>query len=234
MLARQILDDVRRELLEYSAPSFWSDAELVRHLNRAQMDFANRTRMLEDSAQMTFIQGRTDYVLPSNYLSLRLLMHNIPDGNGTANWMRIYPSNLEKIAQENPQFLDTSTNNQDRPRKYYIWNNTLYVTPAPDAASASTAVIFYKAKPITILDPDTDSISIDDSLSDGLTSFVLWKAWAKEGEQDKAEASQKNYYEYVMEGRRWLKKKSGDQKFRIDIESPISFTGDRPGFSPFR
>jgi hypothetical protein len=234
MLAQQILDDVRRELLEYSAPSFWSDAELIRHLNRGQMDFVNRTRMLEDFAQIQLQQGRIDYVLPSNYLSVRLFVHNVPDSNGTANWMRIYPSNLEKIVQENPQFLDVSTTSQDRPSKYYIWNNTLYITPAPDAQSATTAYLFYKAKPMPIVTPSVDNISIDESLADGLTAFVLWKAWTKEGEADKAAENKQTYLEYVGEGRRWLKKKSGDQRFRLDIDSPISFTGDRPGFSPFR
>jgi hypothetical protein len=234
MLARQILDDARRELLEYGAQNFWSDSELLRYLNRGEMDFANRTRMLEDTATIDLVQGRRDYRLPANYFSVRLFLHNCPDESGKPNWKRIYPSNLEKTAQESPNFLDESAESQDRPRKYYIWQDTLYITPAPNAQSATTAYLFYKAKPIPVVNPDVDNISIDESLAEALTAYVLWKAWKKEGEDSKSEENKKIFYEYVGEGRRWLKKKSGDQRYSIDIDSPISFTGDRPGFSPFR
>jgi hypothetical protein len=108
------------------------------------------------------------------------------------------------------------------------------LVPSPDAQSANTAYLFYKAKPIVVTNPDEQSISIDDSLSEALIAYVLWKAWTKENEQDRAEYNRKLYYECIGEGRRWLKKKSGDARNKIDIDSPISFTGDMPGFSPFR
>jgi len=231
MLAQQILDDVRRELLEFGAQNFWSDAELLRHLNRAELDFINRTRLLEDSAQITLIQGRTDYPLPANWVSARLVMHNIPDVDGNPQWHRIYPSNLEKVAQENPSFLDNSDRSQGRPQKYYIWGNVLNLVPAPNADSASQLMLFYKSKPLAITNPATESIHIDDTLSEAITAYILWKAWAKEKESDLAEAQKQTYFEYVAEGRRWLKKKSGDQRYRIDLDSPISFQGDT-GYSP--
>jgi hypothetical protein len=231
MLARQILNDVRRELLEFGAQNFWSDAELLRHLNRAELDFVNRTRLLEDTAYLTLTQGRSDYELPANWISARLIMHNKPDSLGKPNWHRIYPSNLEKVAQESPNFLDGGVERQGSPRKYYIWGNTLNIIPAPDAESASQIVLYFKSKPVAITDPDTESIHIDDTLSEALTAYVLWKAWAKEKESDLADAQKQTYFEYVAEGRRWLKKKSGDQRFRIDLDSPISFDNDT-GFSP--
>jgi hypothetical protein len=231
MLASQIITDVRRELLELGAQNFWSDTELLRHLNRAELDFVNRTRILEDSAQLNLIQGRSDYPLPANWVSARLVMHNIPGDNNVPQWRRIYPSNLEKMAQEHPNFLDNSINSQGRPQKYYIWGNVLNIIPAPNADSATTMMLFYKSKPIAITDPDSQHIHIDDTLSEALTAYVLWKAWAKEKETDLADAQKQTYFEYVAEGRRWLKKKSGDQRFRIDIDSPISFEGDN-GFSP--
>jgi len=232
MLARQILNDVRRELLEFGGQNFWSDTELLRHLNRAELDFVNRTRLLEDSAQISLIQGRTDYPLPANWMSTRLVMHNLPDPTGNPQWTRIYPSNLEKIAQEHPNFLNSSTTAQGRPSRYYIWGNILNVVPAPDVTSSSTMMLFYKSKPIAIVDPDNQHVHIDDTLTEGLTAYILWKAWAKEKEMDLAESQKQTYFEYVAEGRRWLKKKSGDQRYSIDLDSPIALHGDS-GFSSF-
>lgn len=230
MLARQILNDVRRELLEFGAQNFWSDDELLRHLNRAELDYVNRTRLLEDSAQVTIIQGRSDYPLPANWVSARLVMLNVPDQDGRARWRRIYPSNLEKVAQENPSFMDNSAGGQHVPCKYYIWGNILNLVPAPNA-QATDLMLFYKSKPLPLTDPDTQYIHIDDTLSEALTAYVLWKAWAKEKETDLAEAQKQTYFEYVAEGRRWLKKKSGDQRYRIDLDSPESFNRDT-GYSP--
>lgn len=225
MLARQIIDDVRRELLEFGAQNFWSDAELLRHLNRGELDYVNRTRLLEDSAQLDLVPGRSDYPLPSNWISARLVLVNIPDNEGKAHWYRVYPSNLEKVAQESVYFLDNTEHRQGRPSKYYIWGQTLNLVPCPNQ-EPGTLMLFYKSKPLAITNIDQQHIHIDDTLAEALTAYVLWKAWSKEKELDFAEAQKQTYFEYVAEGRRWLKKKSGDQRFRIDMDTPISFRGD--------
>lgn len=223
MLASTIISDARRELLEYSAQLFWSDAELLRLLNRAETDYVNRTRILEDKAMMTLMQGRSDYPLPSNWISARLVMMKKVDSTGKAHWTRIYPTNLEKVAQEHPDFIDETTDHQGQPQVYHIWANNIIFTPTPDALSECEVYLFYKSKPITIVNPSTDSINIDDTLAEGLTAYVLWKAWSKEKETDLAEEQKRIYFDYVGEGRRWLKKKSGDQRYKIDIDSPSPF-----------
>jgi len=228
MLARQILNDVRRELLEFGAQNFWSDAELLRHLNRAESDFVNRTRLLEDSAQLSLVEGRPDYPLPSNWLSARLVMLQRLDESGKKIWTRVHSSNLEKTAQESTRFLDTSEEDRGVPRSYYIWGNTLNLVPAPNDIAAGNLYLFYKSKPLALTNPDTDHIHLDDTLAEGLTAFVLWKAWAKEKETDLAEVQKQTYLEYVAEGRRWVKKKNESNRF--DIISGASFSSTTSGW----
>lgn len=223
MLAQQIITDVRKELLEYGAQNFWSDAELLRYLNRGQSDFVNRTRLLEDSASVTLTQGRQDYPLPGNWLSARLVMLQIPNADGTNRWSRVSAYNLEKIAQENGSFLDNSIDNQGTPYKYYIWGTTLNLVPAPSAENVGTLYLFYKSKPITLLSAN-QNLEIDDSLSEAMNAYVLWKAWSKEKEQDLADTQKQTYLEYVAEGRRWAKKKN--ELNRFDISSSSSFTSN--------
>jgi len=223
MLASQIISDARRELLEYSAQLFWSDAELLRLLNRAEVDYVNRTRILEDRAVMTLEQGRSDYPLPSNWISARLVMMKKVDTDGKTSWCRIYPSNLEKVAQEHPDFIDETVDHQGQPAIYHIWANDIIFTPTPDELSENDVYLFYKAKPIPIINPATDSINVDEALAEGITAYILWKAWAKEKEMDLAEEQKRIYIDYVGEGRRWVKKKSGDQRYKIDLDSPTPF-----------
>lgn len=223
MLASQILQDVRRELVETSA-QYWSDAELLRHLNRGELDFVNKTRILEDTAQLSLVEGRLDYSLPANWVSARLVLHKIENSDGTFTWSRLYPSNLEKIAQQSANFLNTESVNRGRPIKYWIWNRSLWLDKAPNSDHDTTLYLFYKSKP-SALTSSSQSINIDDSLSEALIAYILWKAWTKENELEKASAQQLIYDRYVAEGRRWVKKQSGDQRYRIDLDSPVPFEG---------
>jgi hypothetical protein len=224
MQAQTLITDVRRELVEISA-SYWTDAELLRHINRAENDFVNKTRILEDTASLSLTQGRLDYPLPSNWLSAKAVFFKIVDATtGDFRWKRLYPSNLEKTAQQSPNFMNTETTNQGTPSRYWIWGRSLWLDRAPDAENATTLLLFFKSKPIP-LTYVTDSINLDDSLSEAITAYILWKAWVKEQEFDRADAQQLTYDRYVAEGRRWVKKQSGDQRNRIDIDSPLPFDG---------
>lgn len=224
MQAQTILTDVRRELVE-TAAQYWTDAELLRHLNRGELDFVNKTRILEDSAQLALTQGRLDYPLPSNWLSARAVFFKIVNPDNTFRWKRIYPSNLEKTAQQNSNFINTEVANQGTPQRYWIWGRSLWLDKAPDAASATYLLLFYKAKPIP-LTTTTQEINLDDSLSEALFEYIMWKTLRKEQEFDTANEHQLVYAQYVAEGRKWVKKQSGDQRNRIDIDTPVPFDGD--------
>jgi len=232
MLVSEIITDARKELLEYGTQLFWSDDELLRYYNRGELDFVNRTRLLEDTAYLSLTQGISRYPLPSNWLSSRAILHKSEDSSRNVSWRRIWPRNLEKVVQERSNFLDTSTNAQGRPIVYFIWNKEIYILPAPDTESATQLILFYKSKPLPITAPSTESVRIDNSLSEGLTAYILWKAWTKEKEMDLAEEQKQIYFNYVGEGRRWSKKQLGDGRYQIDIESPESFGGDCNPYSP--
>jgi len=231
MQAQTLITDVRRELVEISA-SYWTDAELLRHINRAELDFTNKTRILEDTAQLSLVQGRLDYPLPQNWLSAKAVFFKIVDPiSGEFRWKRLYPTNLEKNSQQRPNFLHTGTDNQGVPNRYWVWGRSLWLDRSPDADNATTLLLFFKSKPIP-LTLVTESINLDDSLSEAITAYILWKAWAKEQEFDRADAQQLTYDRYVAEGRRWVKKQSGDQRYRIDIDTPLPFDGGSSESNP--
>jgi hypothetical protein len=230
MQASQIITDVRRELLETSA-AYWSDAELLRHINRAESDYANRTRILEDAAQLSLVQGRLDYPLPSNWLSAKLVLLKLVQTDGTFRWKRLYPSNIEKVAQRRPNFLNTTVDNQGEPEKYWIWAKNLWLDKAPDADRATQLHLFFKSKPIPLASA-SDSINLDDSLAEAITAYVLEHAWRKEQEYDRADDQRTTYDRYIAEGRKWVKRQSGDQRYRIDIDSPLSLDGSLSPFGP--
>lgn len=230
MLASQVISDVRKELLELS-PEYWSDSELLRYINRAQMDFANKTRILEDDANLSLVQGQSDYSLPANWTSARLVLIKIINDDGTFQWKRLYPINLEKAAQQQPNFLNTSDKNQGRPTRYWIWNRRLWLNKAPDAGFATELHLFFKSKALLVSNA-SETLAFDDELCEAITAYVLWKAWAKEQEFERADDQKTMYFQYVAEGRKWVKRQSGDMRNRLDIDSPQSLDGNFFPFGP--
>lgn len=231
MLVSDILTDVRNELKE-TAPAFWSDEELIRWINRAVQDYSDRTRILQDKAFLSLEEGRSAYPLPSNWISARLVMHKqVVDG--VANYRRVYPTNIEKETQENPQFMDTTSDRLDRPARYFIWDNEINVIPAPNAdnISDSDLILWYVATPVTLTNTN-QTIPIPDSLCDGIVAYVLWKAWKKEEEGELAEEQKQTYFDYVRQGLRFVKRRVGDERKMIDIESNVGFRQQVNPFDP--
>jgi len=221
MMAQEIINDVRRELVE-TIGAFWSDSELLALLNRGEKDFVNKTRILEGKATMQTQIGIMNYPLPSNWLSAKGVTYNALS-DGQTNIRRLRPTNLEKMLQENPNFRDVTDSSKFRtPFQYFVWGRELWLSSAPDIVT--TVELWFKSKPIPLATASAE-INIDDSLSDALHQFMLWKAWSKEKEFDLAQAAEAEYIRYVGEGRRFVKKQSGDQAYSLDIESGMPITG---------
>lgn len=225
MQAQELIDRVRQELVE-TVGSFWSDAELLTLLNKGERDFVNRTRILEDRATLDLVAGQSRYPLPANWLSARAVFYNDKQGIATNpdRWRRLRPSNLEKRAQENQNFLSQNTEARGVPHTYWIWGREIIVEPVPQFSGTADIVLFFKSKPIPIT-LATQQLNVDDSLSDGLEAYVLWKAWKKEKEPDLADEAREEYLGFVRQGLRYVKKQSGDQRFRLDIESAEPLAG---------
>lgn len=224
MQAQELITRVRQELVE-TVGSFWGDPELLNLLTKGERDFVNRTRILEDRATLDLVAGQSRYPLPSNWLSARAVFMNTKElTTDPDRWKRLRPSNLEKRAQENPNFLSTAVEARGTPHTYWIWGRELIVEPAPLNSGTANLVLFFKSKPIP-LTVATQQINVDDSLSDGLESYMLWKAWKKEKEPDLADEAREEYQGFVRQGLRFVKKQSGDQRNRIDIESATPLSG---------
>lgn len=221
MLASEIISRVRQELVE-TIGAFWTDAQLLDLLNKGERAYQNEIRLLDDTATLTTTIGQANYPLPANWVSARAVFYDdTQDGGVTHGWKRINPSNLEKISQERPDFLDDATDKRGTPSRYWIWGREIRLHPTPD--KATNLFLFYKSKAVTLTSV-AQSINTDDSLADAIEEYMLWKAWKKEKEFDLAAQSRAEYEAWIGKGRRWVKKQAGDQKLRIDLESSYPFT----------
>ena len=222
VLVSDLVLDVRSALLEPVA-GFWSDAELLRWFNRAQEHFVGQTLVLEGVSYATVTAGQMDYPLPSTWLNARLILFNDQNSDGTANWKRLEPTNLEKIAQQNPNFLATDVASRGTPSEYWIWDKSIYIRACPDTTRSGALAMFFRRKPAT-LTSTASSIEIDDSLAGALTSFVLMKAWEKEKNTEAASKAELDYNDFIRKGHVWHKRKAADELHRFDVKTPYLYS----------
>lgn len=226
-----IVTDLRSEFLEPS-PTFLSQPRMLYLINLAQNKYVARTRVLQSFAYTSTIQGQADYPMPADWLGSEKVFYNATTDGVTPNWRPLNPTNLEKLGQENPNFLSNATQNQGTPNQCYVIGSTLYLYPRPATNGTNDIFLFYEAKPIQLISLD-DSLSIDDSLYDGVRAYVLSKMWRQDNEDSKADREMANFDKEIGEGRKWKNKRILDGKWKMDIQSFVPFSYNGSGNSVY-
>jgi hypothetical protein len=220
MTGQDIVNAVRAEVIEPN-PAFFTTPTLITWINNGQKNFVRKTRCLQNSAMISTVVGQTSYPLPSDWLGTEKVFFNYPV-NGVPSWVPLNPYGIEKIAQEFPNFLSTDPSMLGKPSIYYIFAGTLNIFPAPQVAGTNCLFLFYESKP-TVITSLSDPLSIDETLSDGLEAYVLWKLWKMDQEDQLASEQLQRYQDEIGEGRKWKKKRLLDGKWKVDIESFLPF-----------
>lgn len=220
MTGQDIVNAVRAEVVEPS-PAFFTTPTLLMWINNAQRNYVRRTRCLQNFATTSTVQGQADYPMPADWLASEKIFWNYPV-NGIDAWVPLKPTSVEKMAQENPNFLSSDPTMQGRPQLYYIVNQTLYIYPRPLTSGTNDIFMFYESKPLPLATL-SDSISIDDSLADGIEAYVLWKMYKQDKEPQDADEQKQRFKDEIGQGLKWKKQRVLDGKWKIDIESFMPF-----------
>jgi hypothetical protein len=217
-----IVNDCRAEITEPS-PTFFSQDRMLYLIDLAQKEYVRKTRVLQSFAFTSSIQGQADYPMPTDWLGSEKVFYNMTTDGSTPNWQPLDATNLEKLGQENPNFLSTASNMQGTPKYYYVIGSTLYIYPRPALAVQNGIYMFYESKAPTMASL-ADTLSIDDSLYPGVRAYVLSKLWKQDNEKENAKEEMDNFKEELGFGRKWRNKRILDGKWKLDIQSHIGYT----------
>lgn len=227
MTGTELVANLRAQVIEPN-PAFFTSTALLNLLNAGQKNYVRRTRVLQNFATTSSVQGQADYPMPADWLGSEKVFYNNVQ-NGVASWIPLIPTSLEKMSQESPNFLSGDSTMQGIPQKYYIVNQTLFVYPRPMSSGSNDIFMFYESKPVVLENLD-EELSIDDSLTEGLEAYMLWRMYKMDQETELAKEEEARYKDEIGEGRKWKKKRVLDGKWKIDIQSflPFSYSSASP------
>jgi hypothetical protein len=205
-------------------------------INLAQREYVRLTRVLQSFAYTSTIQGQADYPMPADWLGSEKVFYNSAASGSAPNWRPLQATNLEKLGQENPNFLSTDSSMQGSPSKFYIIGSTLYLFPKPQASGSNDLFMFYEST-APALSVITDALAVDDSLYPGVRAYVLAKLWKQDNELERAAEEMENFKAEIGNGRKWKNKRILDGKWQMDIQSHIPYSygsnfGSGAGINP--
>ncbi len=218
---QQVADFVRGQLLEPVA-GFFTDAELLGAVNDAEADFFGWVHGRETILESSTEDGKQVYELPGGVVSIKMVFVNKPDADGNDDWKRLDATTLEKLTQEHPNWLSDSEELRDTPSRFMLYEDSLYLHPVPDEDGLELKV-FHFAVPDP-LESLADPLNVDDSLVDGIKAYVLWKAWEKDKEPERAAIEAATYKVYLGKGRRFYNRRMGGLRRRLDADSSHGFS----------
>ena len=144
-----------------------SSASFLRHLNHAQREAAQRSKLIwdQDSLRFPLISGVQSYAVDKSILQLEKA------------WFLGHP--LKKITRsEYDQQASRPSPPSGAPTQFFIHNRTLYLDKLPTAAEDGTDLVIGAYRLPLEMTGDCDSPEIDDIYHEKLLHWVCWKAFS--------------------------------------------------------
>jgi len=169
--------------------AFWTDAELYMYMSDAESDINQLVSCYELTTTAASVTATSGYTLPSDLISLTRVEY---DG---------YP--LKQIDQRDRYRLDQpgygGTLTQGKPTHCWLYGTDMvYLWPTPD--SAKTITYYYTAEPADISTAST-AFSVPQQYHSAIQDYVLYRCFAKDQDQAKAEWHKREYMQAVMDAR---------------------------------
>ena len=178
----QTIIDRARQRLSESAAYFWSDAELLNHINEGIVEIAAISRGMEGTERITVLTGITAYSISTSYIFVEAAVYS-----GTTTEYADSPYRpLERIP------IGKLGKNEDSdhvgPLAYCVWNDTLYLDPVPTSGASGYTVMLYLLGRPTALSA-TSAIPTPAQYDKALVLYVVGEAlekWPQFSERAKA------------------------------------------------
>lgn len=208
------------DLLEYSrqqynsvGDSFFSDAELYRHVWAAQGDLAREALCIERVYTTTTVASQQEYTYPTNTIAIKRV---------TYGGVKLAP--ITFLQDDVLTLSNQATSATGTPQYYAIWNETLYLRPIP--STAGTLKIFSYNEPDEVV--SGGSLEVPTQYHLGLADYLLWRMAAKDQNYEAANYWRQQWQERVDQAKRAHRKLKRGDSFAMVVDEdaqPITVIG---------
>jgi len=203
MTVDQILAQVRGRVFDSTTTKDFGDADIVAWIDAAQLEFACRTKCLEEIGTTDIVSGVSEYDLPWNCLVV--VRVGAPAGKVDEGTLAEY----DKWVEEHTSY-DTTIS------RYLVWNDMIRVWPAPNEDVAAGLNLHYIRRPETLALGATPEIPTE--YHDALSSYATARAKMNDGELAEA-ATYQGQFEACVRRFKSEKRKTSDGTAQIrDVE----------------
>ena len=175
--ANNLITIIRYHLNESTA-SFWSDTELLSHINDAIREIVEKTHCIESIEFFTLSSGVTEYAISSDYVYINRALYMSGVTSGTS----VY-STLKRLRRQEPIYGYTNED-LEAPEFFYDSNGYLSVWPVTDDSSGNTVAAYYV--PLQTALSGASSIVTPASLDDAIVYYTTAQAFIKDGRYDRS------------------------------------------------
>ncbi len=153
------LENASRQRYNAVGDSFWASTEIMQLITEACQDLASKGFVIERTFLTTSVASQREYAWPTYANRIMRI---------TYNNFKLKPINFRE--QDSITFGVDPDNVTGFPRYYAIWNNTFYLTPAPDTSSLDIEVFAYvDPQPVT----NTSTLEIPTSYHAMCINYVV-------------------------------------------------------------
>lgn len=125
------LEEYARQNYNAVGDTFYSQAEIFRHIFNAEMELVRETNCIRLVYTTSTVAGTQEYAKPTNSLSIKRITY---DG------AKISPINMRE--DDALTGNNSSTTAQGTPVYYFEWGSNIYLRPVPDAVGTLTIYSF--------------------------------------------------------------------------------------------
>jgi hypothetical protein len=180
--------------------TFYSQAEIMDYIYKAQMDFCKHTFMLKKTYTTTTVADQSEYAMPSQTIAIKRLE---VDG-----WK------VEPISQnENDDLtvLNDASALAGNTDFYYQWGQSFFFTTAP-TTSGLTIKVFTFSMPQAV--ENTSTIEVPGEYHLDLVTFVLKEMALKDENPNAARAYEREWMDALQKARRLERRKQSADSFK--------------------
>lgn len=198
----EILTEMRDELSEPTA-AFWTDDELMAYYNRAQMEFARKTEIIEATSTLTLSGDNLSASLPSGFLGV--LAVTFINAGGSRKYL--YATGGFGRSQQSKSQADLA---------YYLVGTATIKLTAEQPTGVSLELDYFK-KPTPFADSEDTEVEGDLDLewTGIIQQGALFYAHAKRGNEQRKRDAKAEFLTGISEAKRFKRYRVGKKQISV-------------------